>query len=214
MLLLLAGDAAHARNWQAAYNIASQVDDALPAGSAGRRPADRHPRQLHQPRLARREHRPPADSPARQRARHVRPLRARRPLAPGADQRRLLGRPRRARRGAFPDGDRLFPARRRLPRSVLRPARARAARPRGAGAARGASAIYDDVGSSGRRSTAGGSFRRFARCNSSGRRPRRRCSSRRSRNRSIPMSTGTWRWSWPSRSAGRTCPCGSPGWRA
>jgi soluble lytic murein transglycosylase len=33
MLLLLAGDAADARDWQAAYNIARQIDDALPAGA-------------------------------------------------------------------------------------------------------------------------------------------------------------------------------------
>jgi soluble lytic murein transglycosylase len=33
MLILLAGDAAQDRNWRTAYNIASQVDDALPAGS-------------------------------------------------------------------------------------------------------------------------------------------------------------------------------------
>jgi soluble lytic murein transglycosylase len=33
MLILLAGDAAQDRNWRTAYNIASQVDDALPAGT-------------------------------------------------------------------------------------------------------------------------------------------------------------------------------------
>jgi len=32
MLILLAGEAAQDRNWQTAYNIASQIDDALPAG--------------------------------------------------------------------------------------------------------------------------------------------------------------------------------------
>jgi peptidoglycan lytic transglycosylase len=34
MLILLAGDAAQDRNWQLAYNIASQIDDSLPAGAA------------------------------------------------------------------------------------------------------------------------------------------------------------------------------------
>jgi soluble lytic murein transglycosylase len=34
MLILLAGDAAADRNWQTAYNIASQIDDILPSGSA------------------------------------------------------------------------------------------------------------------------------------------------------------------------------------
>ena len=34
MLILLAGDAAGDRNWQTAYNIASQIDDVLPAGAA------------------------------------------------------------------------------------------------------------------------------------------------------------------------------------
>jgi soluble lytic murein transglycosylase len=34
MLLLLAGEAADARDWHAAYNIARQLDDALPAGTA------------------------------------------------------------------------------------------------------------------------------------------------------------------------------------
>lgn len=33
MLAMLAGDAADARDWQTAYNIASQIDDALPDGS-------------------------------------------------------------------------------------------------------------------------------------------------------------------------------------
>jgi len=33
MLILLAGDAQQDRNWQLAYNIASQIDDALPAGA-------------------------------------------------------------------------------------------------------------------------------------------------------------------------------------
>jgi len=33
MLILLAGDAAQERNWQTAYNIASQLDDVLPAGA-------------------------------------------------------------------------------------------------------------------------------------------------------------------------------------
>jgi soluble lytic murein transglycosylase len=33
MLILLAGDAVDDRNWQTAYNIASQIDDALPAGA-------------------------------------------------------------------------------------------------------------------------------------------------------------------------------------
>ena len=33
MLILLAGDAAQNRNWRTAYNIASQIDDALPAGT-------------------------------------------------------------------------------------------------------------------------------------------------------------------------------------
>ena len=33
MQILLAGDAAQDRNWQTAYNIASQIDDVLPAGS-------------------------------------------------------------------------------------------------------------------------------------------------------------------------------------
>ena len=33
MLLLIAGDAADARDWQAAYNITRQIDDALPAGT-------------------------------------------------------------------------------------------------------------------------------------------------------------------------------------
>jgi len=33
MLILLAGDAAQDRNWQTAYNIASQLDDVLPAGA-------------------------------------------------------------------------------------------------------------------------------------------------------------------------------------
>lgn len=33
MLILLAGDAAQDRNWRTAYNIASQIDDALPGGS-------------------------------------------------------------------------------------------------------------------------------------------------------------------------------------
>jgi len=34
MLIQLAGDAVEARNWQVAYNIASQIDDVLPAGTA------------------------------------------------------------------------------------------------------------------------------------------------------------------------------------
>jgi soluble lytic murein transglycosylase len=34
MLILLAGDAAADRNWQTAYNIASQIDDILPSGAA------------------------------------------------------------------------------------------------------------------------------------------------------------------------------------
>ena len=33
MLILLAGDAAQERNWQTAYNIASQLDDVLPSGA-------------------------------------------------------------------------------------------------------------------------------------------------------------------------------------
>src|SRR5690348_9552592 len=33
MLILLAGDAAQNRNWRTAYNIASQIDDALPPGT-------------------------------------------------------------------------------------------------------------------------------------------------------------------------------------
>lgn len=33
MLALVAGDAADARNWQTAYNIASQIDDVLPSGT-------------------------------------------------------------------------------------------------------------------------------------------------------------------------------------
>ena len=33
MLILLAGDATQDRNWRTAYNIASQIDDALPAGT-------------------------------------------------------------------------------------------------------------------------------------------------------------------------------------
>ena len=37
MLILLAGEAAQDRNWQTAYNIASQIDDALPAGVENRR---------------------------------------------------------------------------------------------------------------------------------------------------------------------------------
>jgi soluble lytic murein transglycosylase len=34
MLILIAGDAVQDRNWQAAYNIASQIDDVLPGGTA------------------------------------------------------------------------------------------------------------------------------------------------------------------------------------
>jgi soluble lytic murein transglycosylase len=34
LLIVLAGDAAQGRNWQLAYNIARQIDDVLPAGSA------------------------------------------------------------------------------------------------------------------------------------------------------------------------------------
>ena len=163
MLLLLAGDAADARDWQTAYNITRQIDDVLPAGSAGRRPAARRPRQLHQPRLARRAASRSSGCTSLRSALAMFDRYARGgPLAPGADQGRLLGRPGRARRGPFPDRDGLFPARRRLSRSVLRPARARAAGPRGPAAARGPSAIYDDVGPARRRSTAAASSRRFA----------------------------------------------------
>ena len=34
LLILLAGDAAQERQWQTAFNIASQIDDVLPAGTA------------------------------------------------------------------------------------------------------------------------------------------------------------------------------------
>ena len=55
MLILLAGDAAQDRNWQTAYNIASQIDDVLPAGTSVADQPHRHPRQLHDPGLARRQ---------------------------------------------------------------------------------------------------------------------------------------------------------------
>jgi soluble lytic murein transglycosylase len=38
MLILLAGDAAADRNWQTAYNIASQIDDILPSGAVADQP--------------------------------------------------------------------------------------------------------------------------------------------------------------------------------
>ena len=55
MLLLLANDAAQDRQWQTAYNIASQIDDALARRDGRQRSAARRARQLYEPGLARRK---------------------------------------------------------------------------------------------------------------------------------------------------------------
>ena len=160
MLILLANDAAQDRHWQTAYNIARQIDDVLPAG------AD----VTDQPLAIRDNYTTLAwlggsialdrMQPPGERGRDVRPLRARRPLAAGPDQGQLLGGPRRAGAGRFARSERLFPARRRLSRAVLRPARAGAARPVGPAAPAGAAAICDDAAAARRRSTTAGSCRR------------------------------------------------------
>ena len=120
-----------------------------PRGHRHQPATDRPARQLHEPRLARRDDRARPDEPARQRGGDVLQLCPRRPFAPGADQGQLLGWTRGARRRALPGSQRLFPARRGLSRAVLWPARARAARQVGASPASGASAICDDGCSAG-----------------------------------------------------------------
>ena len=97
-----------------------------------RRSAARDPRRLHDARLARRKHRARPHAAPGERGRDVRPLCPRRPLAAGPDQGLLLGRAGGAGRGPVRRRQRLFPAGRGLSRAVLRPARARAARPVGA----------------------------------------------------------------------------------
>ena len=84
----------------------------------------------------------------------------RRPLAAGPDQGLLLGRAGGARRRALPGRQRLFPARRRLSRAVLRPARARAARPVGPAAAAALPQYVTTPAAARRRSTAAGWSRR------------------------------------------------------
>ena len=65
MLILLADDAAQDRNWQTAYQHREPDRRCASAGSERRRPTDRDPRQLHEPRLARRKRRARPDEPAR-----------------------------------------------------------------------------------------------------------------------------------------------------
>ena len=57
MLIALANDAAQDRDWQTAYNITRQIDDVLPAGANVADQPLGDPRQLHDPRLARRKRR-------------------------------------------------------------------------------------------------------------------------------------------------------------
>ena len=71
MLLLLANDAAQDRQWQTAYNIASQIDDALPTGTDVSRSAARRARQLHEPGVACRKRRARPAPPCEERDRDV-----------------------------------------------------------------------------------------------------------------------------------------------
>ena len=143
MLLLLAGDAAQDRQWQTAYNIASHLDDVLPVG------AD----ISHQPIGIRDDYTSLAwlagnialdrmNRPASAVAMFDRYARAGHSLQVQTKGYYWAGRA--ALPPAVPGSQQLFPARRRLSRVVLRPARAGAARPLGDAAAPSAAAICDD----------------------------------------------------------------------
>ena len=108
MLLSLADDAANDRDWNAAYNITRQIDDVLPPGA-----------EVADQSLGIRDDYTSlawlggsialtALAPAAGRDRDVRPLCARRTVAPGPDQGRLLGRPGGARCGPVQDATGYF----------------------------------------------------------------------------------------------------------
>ena len=78
MLIELAGDAEADRNWRTAFNIASQLDDVLPAGASAADQPIGDPRRLHHPRLACRHRRARPDEPSVGRAFDVLQLRPRR----------------------------------------------------------------------------------------------------------------------------------------
>ena len=100
MLLLLAGEAAQARQFQTAYNIARQLDDALPPGVAvSSQPIGFRDNYTSLAWLAGTVALDRLNQPANA-IRHVRPLRACRQVAPGPDQGLLLGGPSGARRWA------------------------------------------------------------------------------------------------------------------
>ena len=160
MLLTLANDAAQDRQWETAYNIARQLDDALPPGTDISRAADRHPRQLHQLTWLAGTRRARPAEPAVERGRDVR-------RAMPAAAARCRCRPRAIIGPAAPrlppgssSRPTLFPARRGLSRAVLRPARARAARPVGHPAPSRAAAICRRRRPSARPSTAAAWSRR------------------------------------------------------
>ena len=129
MLVILARGAAADRQWTTAYNIARQVDDSFAPGtditlkSYGLR--DEYTTLTWLAGTSAMQAGRPADAVG-----DVPALCPRRALAPGRVQGLLLGRPRR--RAGRSDGQchKLFRARRGDARTVLRPARARAARPR------------------------------------------------------------------------------------
>ena len=92
MLVILAGDAAEARQWGTAYQHC-QPDRRRHSGRKVRcRPGLWRPRRIHDARVACRQRRARPDEPAGQCHRNVRSLCQRRPFAPGPDQGDVLGR--------------------------------------------------------------------------------------------------------------------------
>ena len=179
----------------------------------GRRPTDRHPRQLHDTGVARRKHCARQDEPPGSAvAMFDRYGRAGRSLQVQTKGSYWAGRAALA-AGPFAGREHLFPARGRLPGPVLRPARAGAARPLRHPSAPGTAAICHDPALSGRPSTAAAWCRRSGCSGSRAARPSRLCSSGRWPNRSTMTATATSRCSSASRSAARTSPCGPRAWR-
>ena len=147
MLILLAGDAAQDRNWQTAYNIASQIDDVLPAGAAvADQPIGIRDNYTTLAWLAGSIALDRMSRPASAVAMFDRYARGGRSLQVQTKGNYWAG-PRGARRRPFPGRERLLPARRRLPGAVLRPARAGAARPLRHPSAPGTAAICHDPAS-------------------------------------------------------------------
>ncbi len=122
MLIVLAADAVQDRNWQAAYNIASQLDDVLPAGTnVAEQPLGVRDNYTTLAWLAGTVALDRMNRPSSAIA-YVRPLCAGRPFAAGPDEGKLLGWPGSACERPLSGCERLFPASCRLSGAVLRAA--------------------------------------------------------------------------------------------